>query len=101
MNKKQKEQIRLEFLEAMSKKVVMVNGDGYSIPLNEYADQEKWARPIKEYIPEFIEKGIDNTQYSDLGILSPESIFETEIWYWRNKGGRNLSVRNSRRIGRR
>jgi hypothetical protein len=44
MNKKQKEQYKIELLERKAKEPVMIQSTGWSITLAEYVEQESWKR---------------------------------------------------------
>ena len=96
MNKQQKEQIKKEFLARPRK--VIVNGSGWSVPIDEYMEQEKWARPVNPPIYEQPNK-VEVRPTGDDGILSRANVIETDLWYLRNHKKFDLRVRNARRVG--
>lgn len=104
MTEKQKELLRIkkEFLERLAKKPVMVHGGEWrEIPLNQYIKFESWARPVinpdwEEVFRKDHNEVVGETE--ETGILSPESVFETDLWFLRNRAGFDLSVRSARRL---
>lgn len=98
MTKKEKEQYIQEFKDRMAYRVVMVSDAKWKIPLDEYIEQEKWARPVKPFVPEVIDKSEVLSEGMNEGILSEENVFETDLWYMRNRQNFDLSIRNGRRM---
>ena len=96
MTTKEKQLLKEEFLTRMKGKVCMVNGQGWSLPIDEYMEQERWARPVKPFDTTWGEKH-EVKLTGDLGILSPECLFDTRLWYVRDRYNRDLSLRNERR----
>jgi hypothetical protein len=80
MNKQQKEQIRREFLA--NKKPVMVSDGKWRTTLDEYMEQESYARPVKPQVYQEPKK-IEYPANNDLGILAPDSIRSSQLAYLR------------------
>ena len=100
MNKKQKEQEKIRFIEEMNKREVVVTDGKSKIPLDDYMEQERYAKKIQPVDTSKLfgnNKMNDNTCNQDTGILAPDVVFETYIWYIRDARQRNLDLRNSRR----
>ena len=98
MNKAQKEQLKKEFLERMAYRPVIVSNGKWKVTMDEYTEQEQYARPVKPIEYEPIEKREVSSEGLDEGIMSKESIFETKLWYMRNRNNFDLSIRNGRRV---
>ena len=100
MNKAQKEQTKKEFLERMAYRPVIVSNGKWKVTMDEYTEQEQYARPVKPIEYEPIAKQEVSSEGLDEGIMSKESLFETKLWYMRNHTGFDLSMRNGRRLRR-
>jgi hypothetical protein len=99
MTKKEREENKKEFQKRMAGKKVVVSNGKWTVPIETYIKQEKHSRKIKQ--PDLtVNKPNYPIDIIDYGILSIDSVFETDLWYLRNHSNFDLSVRNGRRVRR-
>jgi len=94
MTKKERDIINKEFNAKKVTPIVCVSGQKMT-----FKQYQKWDKktPPHTVVYEMEEKKEFSSEGLDLGILSPDSLFEVDLWYMRNHNGFDLSLRNSRR----